>query len=136
MDSIFGTKCKEVISRLKSQFARHGIPDPLISDNGPPFSSREYQEFALAYEFEHLTSFPRYPESYGKVENAVKIAQNIMKKARLTVTDQSLSLLDYRNTPTEGAGSSPAQGCLAGGLDCLSRLLAPEVVHAVPHKLK
>ena len=73
VDRIFGKKGKEVISRLKSQFARHGIPDQLISDNGPPFSSREFQEFALAYEFEHLTSSPRYPQSNGKVENAVKL---------------------------------------------------------------
>ena len=91
VDRIFGKKGKEVISRLKSQFARHGIPDQLISDNGPPFSSREFQEFALAYELEHLTSSPRYPQSNGKVENAVKTAQNIMKKARLAGTDPNLS---------------------------------------------
>ncbi|XP_022808790.1 uncharacterized protein LOC111345777 [Stylophora pistillata] len=45
VDRIFGKKGKEVISRLKSQFARHGIPDQFISDNGPPFSSREFQDF-------------------------------------------------------------------------------------------
>ena len=87
VDRIFGKKGKEVISRIKSQFARHGIPDQLISDNGPPFSSREFQEFELAYESEHLTCSPRYPQLNGKVENAVKMAQNIMKKARLTGTD-------------------------------------------------
>ena len=98
-----------MISRIKSQFARRGKPDQLISDNGPPFSSREFREFALAYEFEHLTRSPRYPQSNGKVENAVKMAQSVMKKARLAETDPNLSLLDYRNTPTEGLGSSLAQ---------------------------
>ena len=44
VDRIYGKKGKEVISRLKSQFARHGIPDQLISDNEPPFSSREFRE--------------------------------------------------------------------------------------------
>ena len=140
VDKIFGKKGKEVISRLKSQFARHGIPDQLISDNGPPFSSREFQEFALAYEFEHLTSSPRYPQSNGKVENAVKTAQNIMKKARLAGTDPNLSLLDYRNTPTEGVGSSPAQRLFGRRTKTLlptsSRLLVPGSVHGVPHKLK
>ena len=140
VDRIFGKKGKEVISRLKSQFARHGIPDQLISDNGPPFSSREFQEFALAYEFEHLTSSPRYPQSNGKVENAVKTAQNIMKKARLAGTDPNLSLLDYRNTPTEGVGSSPAQRLFGRRTKTLvptsSRLLVPGLVHGVSHKLK
>ena len=140
VDRIYGKKGKEVISRLKSQFARHGITDQLISDNGPPFSSREFQEFALAYEFEHLTSSPRYPQSNGKAENAVKVAQNIMRKARLAGTDPNLSLLDYRNTPTEGIGSSPAQRLFGRRTKTLvptsTRLLVPESARGVPHKLK
>ena len=101
VDRIYDKKSREVISKLRSQFARHGIPVQLFSDNWPPFNSKEIQEFALAYEFEHLTSSPRFPKSNGKVENAVKIAQNIMQKAHDKGTDANLSLLDYRNTPTE-----------------------------------
>ena len=109
LDRNCDTKGKEVISKLKSQFARHGIPVQVFSDNGPPFSSKEFQEFASAYEFEHLTSSPCYPQSNGKVENAVKIAQSIMAKARDAGSDPNLSLLDYWNTPAEGVGSSPSQ---------------------------
>jgi len=140
VDRIFGKKGKEVISRIKSQFARHGIPDHLISDNGPPFSSREFGKFALAYEFEHLTSSPRYPQSNAKVEIAVKMAQNMKKKARLAGTNPNLSLLDYRNTPSKGLGSSPAQRLFGRRTKTLvptsSRLLVPEAVHGVPHNLK
>ena len=100
-DRIYDKKSREVISKLRSHFAQHGIPVQLFSDNWPPFNSKEIQEFALAYEFEHLTSSPRFPKSNGKVENAVKIAQNIMQKAHDKGTDANLSLLDYRNTPTE-----------------------------------
>ena len=64
-------------------------------DNGPPFSSREFQEFALTYEFEHLTSSRRYPQCNERVENAVKMAQNIMKKARLAGANTNLSLLVF-----------------------------------------
>ena len=118
-----------------------GIPDQLISDNGPPkFSSREFQEFALAYEFDHLTSSPRYPQSNGKAENAVKMAQNIMKKARLAGNDPNLSLLDYKNTPTEWLGGSPVQRLFGRRTKTLvptsSRLFVPEAIHGVPHKLK
>ena len=65
---------------------------------------KEFQEFASAYEFEPLTSPPRYPQSNGKVENAVKIPQSILKKTRDASSDPNLSLLDYRNTPAEGVG--------------------------------
>lgn len=64
---------KEIICRLKTHLARHGIPDELMSDNGPPFSSAEFQEFANQYGFEHVTSFLGYPHLNGTVENAVKL---------------------------------------------------------------
>ena len=53
------------------------------------------------YGHSRLTSAaPHKPQSNGKVENAVKVAQNIKRKARLAGTDPNLSLLDYENTPT------------------------------------
>ena len=89
---------------MKSQLARHGIPVQVFSDNGPRFSSKEFQEFIFIYEFEPLTSSPRYPQSNGKVENAVKIPQSIIKKARDAGSDPYFSLIDYRNTLAERVG--------------------------------
>lgn len=40
------TRSATVITHLKSQFTRHRIPEIVISDNGPQFSSREFQAFA------------------------------------------------------------------------------------------
>ncbi len=48
----------EVITHLKSIFARHGIPETFISDNGPQYASRNFKEFANEYEFKHSTSSP------------------------------------------------------------------------------
>lgn len=42
-----------VIDVIKSIFARHGIPQRVRSDNGPPFSSREFTSFAKSYGFDH-----------------------------------------------------------------------------------
>ena len=85
------------------------VPNRVVSDNGPPYNSKEFAEFSKEYEFEHKTSSPRYPQSNGKAENAVKIAKNILQKAIYARLDPNLALLAYRNTPTEGVGSSPAQ---------------------------
>ena len=63
-----------------------------------------------------------------------------MRKARLAGTDPNLSLLDYRNTPTEGIGSSPAQRLFGRRTKTLvptsTRLLVSEAARGVPHKLK
>ena len=41
-DHLKETTSEKVIEFCKSQFARHGIPDIVISDNGPQFSSEKF----------------------------------------------------------------------------------------------
>ena len=59
--------------------------------------------------FEHVTSSPRYPQSNGKAENAVKTVKRLFSKCKETGQSEFLAHLDWRNTPTEGIGTSPAQ---------------------------
>ena len=40
------TTLTKVTGALKSVFARHGIPEEAMSDNGPQFVSEEMKEFA------------------------------------------------------------------------------------------
>ena len=98
-----------VIAPCKVQFSQHGIPDMLITDNGLQFTSSAFNAFARDWQFEHRTSSPHYPQSNGHRENAVKTCENLMKKVKADGQDPPLALLDWRNTPTEGIGSSPAQ---------------------------
>jgi len=37
---------EEVILHTRSMFAHHGIPEVVVSDNGPQFSAELYAEFA------------------------------------------------------------------------------------------
>lgn len=46
-------------------FACHGIQETVISDTGAQFSSGEFEDLAQNYEFLHITSSPRYPQSNG-----------------------------------------------------------------------
>ena len=99
VDHVKETTSNQVIKCCKSQFARHGIPDIVFTDNGPQFSSQQFRDFASAYQFEHQISSPHYPQSNGKIEKAVQTVKNILKKARDDKQDPYLALLALRNTP-------------------------------------
>ena len=98
-----------VIAACKVQFSRHGIPDVLITNNGSQFVQSAFSKFASEWQFEHRSSSPHNPQSNGRAENAVKTCKSLMKKAKGNGGDPLLALLDWRNTLTEGIGSSPAQ---------------------------
>lgn len=100
---------RSVIKEMKEVFARYGIPDVLVTDNGAQFASAEFAAFAETWSFEHNTSSPRYPQSNGKAENAVQTVKRLFKKCKASGQSEYLALLDWRNTPTEGVGTSPAQ---------------------------
>ena len=85
------TTSKAVISSLKSIFSCHGVPSVLMSDNGPQFDSSEMKEFANTYAFQHITSFPHYPQSNGLTERTVKTMKCLLKHT----TDPHMALLSY-----------------------------------------
>nr|XP_022296799.1 uncharacterized protein K02A2.6-like [Crassostrea virginica] len=109
VDRLHSKTGSAIIGKLKSHLARHGIPDTLISDNGPPFNGQEFVEFGRKYEFNHVTSSPNYAQSNGKAENAVKIVKRLIMKSVADHRDPYLALLDLRNTPSQDIGYSPAQ---------------------------
>ena len=108
------TTSSHIVNCMKSMFSRFGIPEKVISDNGPQYDSKEFKEFAEKWKFLHATTTPRYPQASGKAENAVKTFKALMKKNRDAGNDIYLALLDWRNTPSEDLGSSPAQRLLGG----------------------
>ena len=127
---------KYIIAALKSQFAKYGIPDEVFSDNGPQYACREFREFARDYGFKHSTSSPYYAQSNGQAERTVQTVKRLLKKA----DDPYKSLMDYRNTPLEGIGQSPAQLFLGRRIKTLlpttSVLLSPSNANAVQEKLQ
>ena len=102
------TKSSTVITYTKSIFSRHGIPAEVVSDNGPQYSSREFQAFAESWEFKHTTVSPLNPQANGLVERTVQTIKDLLVKSKKDQRDPYLSLLEYRNTPIDDVGS-PAQ---------------------------
>ena len=101
------TKAGPVLAAMKSIFARQGIPDNVISDNGPPSDRAAFASFARSWEFEHSTSSPGFPQSNGQIEHCIQTVKKPLKKAELA---REYPFLAYRNTPLDGTdGYSPAE---------------------------
>ena len=94
----------EVIRHTKSILARHGIPKQMISNNGPQYSSLEFKKFAEEYGFLHTISSPKFPQSNGEAERAVKTVKALLKKSE----DLYLAMLIYQSTPLQN-GFSPSE---------------------------
>ena len=109
IDVLPNTTSETVIKCTKAHFARYGMPDTVITDNGPQFRSQEYESFAVTWEFNHTTMSPYHSQGNGKVESAVKIAKKLMSKAEADHQDLQLTLLDWRNTPSGNSQYSPIQ---------------------------
>ncbi|KAI2646921.1 hypothetical protein H4Q32_027367 [Labeo rohita] len=92
------------IQKLKGIFTRFGIPEQLMTDNGPQFSAEQFRHFAAEYDFHHVTSSPHFPQANGMAERAVRTAKWILKQ-----DDPHQALLSYRSTRTEPTKESPAR---------------------------
>ena len=133
------TSSSTVVHHTKSILARHGIPNVIVSDNGPQFTAKEYQKFTREWGVQHTTSSPYYPQSNGLAEKSVQIIKKMWNKACADKQDLYLCLLAYRNTVIDNL-ASPAQLLmgrrLRSNLPVVSSQLQPEVVHPELVKLK
>ena len=69
-----------VINKMKQIFSQHGIAETVISDNGPQFAAKEFQQFAEEWNFHHATSSPHYPQANGEAERAVRSAKEFLRQ--------------------------------------------------------
>ena len=83
-----------MVRELKTIFARFGVPETLVTDNGSQFASRGFKAFAESWSFNHITTSPRYPQSNGKAENAVKTVKRLFEKCKESGVSEFQALLD------------------------------------------
>ena len=80
IDRLENTQSSIVIKKLKAGFARCDSPCVVVGDNGPQFTSANFENFSRNFDFEHQTSSPYNSESNGRAEPAVKTAEALLRK--------------------------------------------------------
>ena len=97
------------MKRLTKMFVVHGIPDKLVTDNGPQFISHKFKQFAIDLHFSHVTTSPHNHKANGMVERANQTIRHLMEKSQEDNNNFYLALLKLRNTPRHTDTGSPAQ---------------------------
>ena len=69
------TTAEETISTLHSLLARLGLPDQIVSDNGPQFTSGAFRKFTTANGIKHVTGAPYHPATNGQAENWCRVSR-------------------------------------------------------------
>ena len=68
-----------------------------MSDNGPPFSSKEFAKFLSGLGTKHTTSSPGYPCSNGFIEHHIQMVKTMLSKCSNIWSFQEV-LADLRMT--------------------------------------
>lgn len=131
------TTASEVISKFRKSFSVFGIPQYVVTDNGPPFSSQEFIKFMGEHGVEVKKSPPYYPQANGLAEAEVKVVKRaIIKNIRLhkqgnVITEQDMEqkidrfLFHYRTTPSPTTHKSPCDFLLQNSPRTLLNQLKP-----------
>ena len=99
------------IEQLRTMFAQFGLPDTVVTDNGPSFRSVEFDNFLQKNGIKHLQSAPYHPATNGLTERAVQIFKTGMKKMREGTLQERMArvLFTYRTTPHTTTGVTAAE---------------------------
>ena len=129
------TTAERTVDVLRTIFARNGLPEHLISDNGPQFVSEEFRRFMKINGIRHTTSSPYHPKTNGLAERFVQTFKSAMKSAEYDegTLQKKLAnfLIAYRNAPQSTTGESPAQLFMGRSLGTRLERIRPDVARTV-----
>ena len=101
---------KDVISALKFCFSKFGIPEEVISDNGPQIIARDYQDFAAQYGLRLTTNTTHTTQRVMVLlKGRFKPSKDLLSKYAKDGSDLHLALLHLRSTPLESRAPSSGE---------------------------
>ncbi|XP_059622189.1 uncharacterized protein K02A2.6-like [Phlebotomus argentipes] len=91
--------------KLRECFARHGLPETLVSDNGTQFTSETFGDFCKEHGINHVRTASYCPASNGQAERFVDTLKRSLEKQKNVPLDTALQnfLANYRVTPNENS---------------------------------
>ncbi|EYC31699.1 hypothetical protein Y032_0003g1191 [Ancylostoma ceylanicum] len=121
----------KTVKALKSLFARYGLPQTIVSDNGTQFTSEQFKAMCDEGGIVHIKTAPYHPQSNGQAERFVDTLKRGIKKLkgeeRPSEETLNVVLQAYRTTPNSSLNErTPAEVFLGRKLRTRLSLLVPQ----------
>lgn len=106
------TTVTKTIDVLRQMFSAYGLPDQIVSDNGPQFTSEEMAIFMKMNGVKHTRSAPYHPSTNGLAERFVQSLKQSLKSSSNSGRPLSQRvynfLLTYRSSVHATTGVTPS----------------------------
>ena len=106
------TSSRAVIPKLDKIFSAYGIPNVAKSENGPPFNSHEFKDFAEHMGFKHRKITQYWPQANGEAERFMRTLEKAVRAAQVQgkpwKQELYVFLRNYHATSHSSTGQSPA----------------------------
>ena len=126
--SMNSTTAEKTTDVLRQLFARFGLPNHIVTDNGPQFAADKFRQFCCNNGIFHTFVAPYHPSSNGQAERFVQTFKSAMQKGKGSELEKTLNqfLLRYRTTPHPKTGKSPSEIMFGRNIKTRLDLLHPK----------
>ena len=123
----------KLIAVLRHLFAKYSLPEQLVSDNGPQFTSAEFAHFMRVNGIKHIRCSPYHPASNGGLlRDSSELSR---QQSRLTLQHHLENfLLTYRTSPHATTDQTPSTLFLGREVRTRWDLLKPSLEKSVNEK--
>ncbi|XP_037526414.1 uncharacterized protein K02A2.6-like [Rhipicephalus sanguineus] len=132
---VMTTTSEKTVEKLRGVFAAYGLPEEIVTDNGPQFTSQHFATFLSRNGIRHSKSPPYHPVSNGSTERCVQtVKKDLFKQILDEERKEDKKSMQHRNTPSSTTGETPAQILLSWQPRTRLSLLHPDMEQRMREK--
>ncbi|XP_040078952.2 uncharacterized protein K02A2.6-like [Ixodes scapularis] len=104
------TRAERTVEAFKEIILVHGLPEQVVSHNGPQYTSAIFKNFLEEQGIQHILTPPYHPQSNGLAENFVRTLKSALRKLKGEEKEGLRQFLPkYRVTPHSTTRQPPCE---------------------------
>ena len=113
VEFVTSRSANQLIPCLERMFSTYGIPETIVTGNGPPFKSSQLKEYMTQNGIKHRRITPLWPQANAEAERFMKPLTNIIQTAFIEKKSWKSEvykfLFAYRSTPHSTTNIAPSE---------------------------